>query len=170
MLEQRIHQLVEGTLDSMGYAIVQIRWIDKGQHTLQLMAERKSDGDLVIEDCEKISRAVSAILDVEDPIASEYNLEVSSPGIDRPLVTLEHFKNYIGFDVKITVNEAMRGRKRFKGKLKQVDNDGAIHIIVKDNNELATLDFSNIGGAQLVLTDELINFSLQKKKPIQQTA
>ena len=151
----RIEALIEPTLEGMGYRIV--RTLLSGGHKhetrLQIMVERADGAGMDVDACAEVSRAVEAILDVEDPIGSAYNLEVSSPGIDRPLTRLHDFEIWAGFDARVEMAEPRAGRRRFKGKLLGVA-DGDIRMDV----EGATwhLPFDGIEKAKLVLTDELI--------------
>ena len=124
--------------------------------TLQIMAERP-EGGIEIEDCAKISRAVSAVLDVEDPISDEYTLEVSSPGIDRPLTRLKDFERAAGHEARIETVEMIEGRKRFKGTLEGVEND---EVLLAISEGTVGFDLDMIADAKLVLTDALIAESL----------
>jgi ribosome maturation factor RimP len=155
-VENRLEELLAPTLDSMGYNIVRISLGVGESKTLQIMAERKSDKGLVVEDCEKISHQVSAILDVEDPIAGAYRLEVSSTGIDRPLVWAEDFKNYIGHEVKITTAMPLNGRKRFRGIINAVSETAEITLKLPDSAEMPVIPIASMESAKLVLTDALI--------------
>src|SRR5690554_2152954 len=128
--------------------------------TLQIMAERP-EGGIEIEDCAKISRAVSAILDVEDPISDEYTLEVSSPGIDRPLTRLKDFERAAGHEARIETVELVDGRKRFKGTLEGVE---AGEVLLAISEGTVGFDLDMIADAKLVLTDELIAESLAGRK------
>ena len=130
------------------------------RNTLQIMAERP-EGWIEVEDCARISRSVSAVLDVEDPIGGEYVLEVSSPGIDRPLTRLKDFERYDGYEVKIETSEAIDGRKRFKGVLAGVE-DGEVLIEIPEGT--IGLSFDLLADAKLVLTDALIAESLAGRK------
>src|SRR6266481_8979468 len=109
--------MIEPSLDAMGYRLVRVAVLGAGRATLQIMAERRDDAPMTVDDCAAISRAVSALLDVADPIASAYTLEVSSPGIDRPLVRPEDYNRFAGFEARIELNEPLDGRKRFRGRL-----------------------------------------------------
>jgi ribosome maturation factor RimP len=126
--------------------------------TLQIMAERIDKGEMTVEDCASISREISAILDVEDPISDAYALEVSSPGIDRPLVRLKDFERYAGFDARVDMNFLVEGRKKFKGKLLGIQDD-KIEIRVKE--ETFELPFGEIRRAKLLLTQELLDAAQQ---------
>ena len=122
------------------------------------MAERSDGATMTVENCAEISRALSALLDVEDPIEGAYNLEVSSPGIDRPLVRLEDFARFAGFEAKIETARPVDGRKRFSGRLDGV-SEGRVRLDLGDG-EVAAVPYEDIREAKLVLTDELIAASL----------
>lgn len=159
----RVAALVEPVLESMGFRLVRVRMSGP---TLQIMAERP-DGTFSIDDCEQVSRAVSPMLDVEDVIPSRYHLEVSSPGIDRPLVRPEDFENWAGHEAKIEMAVPVAGRKRFRGVLEGYENGEARLFI--DNPEggpekiLVGVPFADIGEARLVLTDQLIAAARERK-------
>ncbi len=152
-VENQIAGLVAPTLEATGYERVRVKLLG-GRHRprLQVMAER-SGGGMSVDDCSKVSRLVSAVLDVEDPIKGAYDLEVSSPGIDRPLVRRADYERYAGHEVKIELRQAVDGRKRYRGRLLGV-RDGAVVIAVGDGEAEIALD--NVAAAKLVLTDELI--------------
>jgi ribosome maturation factor RimP len=155
-----IARLIEPSLEAMGYRLV--RLMQTGglrRPTLQIMAERRDDAPMTVEDCAEISRSVSALLDVADPIADAYLLEVSSPGIDRPLVRPEDYDRFAGFDARIELDEPLDGRKRFKGKL--LGRDGEAVRLAAENGEVR-LPLSVIARAKLVLTNELIAHAQQK--------
>lgn len=148
-----IGQLIEPALNAMGYDLVRVQLSGGQDLRLQVMAERTDRENMTVDDCADISRNVSAILDVEDPIASAYTLEVSSPGIDRPLVRLADYDRFAGFEARVETAVAVDGRKRFRGKLLGVDGDD-VRIDV-DGNACA-VPFETIHRAKLILTDELI--------------
>ncbi len=153
-----IDRLIAPTLAGMGYALVRARLSGGGRRTLQVMAERSDGATMKVADCAEISRALSALLDVEDPIEGAYDLEVSSPGIDRPLVRLDDFARFVGFDAKIETARPIDGRKRFSGRLDGV-SAGRVHIDLGDGT-VAALPYEDICEAKLVLTDELIAASM----------
>lgn len=155
--DQRIAGLIAPTMEAMGYALVRLRLMGGKTKTLQVMAERP-DGQMEIEDCATLSRALSAVLDVEDPLADAYTLEVSSPGIDRPLTRLADFARWEGYEAKLETEEPIEGRKRFKGILAGVE-DGEVLIEIDEGT--IGLDFDWLADAKLVLTDELIAESLR---------
>lgn len=147
-----IREIVEPVLEGLGYELVRISLAGGNRPTLQVMAER-ADGGMGVDDCARISRELSAVLDVEDPIASQYVLEISSPGIDRPLTREKDFERFRGFEAKIETRAPRDGRRRFKGRLGGV-KEGQI-ILELDDQSLA-FSFDDIQKAKLVLTDELI--------------
>jgi ribosome maturation factor RimP len=161
----RVARIVEPVAEDMGFRLVRVRMTGK---TLQIMAERP-DGSFSIEDCEKLSRAISPLLDIEDPIRGKYALEVSSPGIDRPLVRPSDFESWSGHEAKIEMTAPLAGRKRFRGILEGF-LDGEVRLFLpaeaKDSEDvLIGLPFSEIGSAKLVMTDHLIEASQQNSKP-----
>ena len=157
-----VARLIEPSLDSMGYDLVRVQ-ISGGasDRCLQIMAERKDRAEMNVEDCASISRNISTILDVEDPITEAYTLEVSSPGMDRPLVRLEDFTRFAGFEARIDTMEAIVDRKRFRGKLKGVEGET---ILIEVDGETYEIPFEDILRAKLVLTDELIAASQRAHK------
>jgi len=159
-MDRRIAEIITPTIESLGYELVRLRLMGGKSTTLQIMAERPTGG-IEIEDCAKISTAVSALLDVEDPIVEEYTLEVSSPGIDRPLTRLKDFETFEGYQVKLTTSELIDGRKRFAGVLRGVE-DGEILVDIPEGT--IGLQFDWLTDAKLVLTDELIAESLRARK------
>jgi ribosome maturation factor RimP len=128
-----------------------------GEHArrLQVMAERPSDGEMNVEDCARLSRAISEVLDAADPIRGEYTLEVSSPGVDRPLTRLADFETYQGHEARLELDRLAEGRKRFKGVLAGVD-EGQVAVDLEGEAETALIPFSWIVEAKLVLTDQLM--------------
>src|SRR6478752_3721352 len=121
-LEQRIARIVEPVANDLGYSLVRIKVTQENGCTLQIMAE-DAEGRFNITDCERLSKELSPILDVEDPIDREYHLEVSSPGIDRPLVRARDFRTYIGHEAKIELSDMLEGRRRFRGEITAVDDE-----------------------------------------------
>ncbi len=162
----RVATVAGPVLQHLGYRLVRIKVSAEAGCTVQIMAERP-DGTMQLEDCEAISRALSPVLDIEDPIQRAYRLEISSPGIDRPLVRRSDFERYAGHLVKIEMAIAHEGRKRFRGKLGGVEGDG---VRLHPENERAreqsdvVLPMEDISDARLVLTDELIAESMRRGK------
>lgn len=162
----RVSAVAAPVLEGMGYRLVRIRISGEAGCTVQIMAERP-DGSMQLEDCEAISRALSPVLDVADPIDRAYRLEISSPGIDRPLVRRSDFERYCGYLVKIDMAVAHEGRKRFRGTLGAVEGD-CVHLHRDDAKPGDAADvlltMEDIGEARLVLTDELIAESMRRGK------
>jgi ribosome maturation factor RimP len=150
----RIERMLAPSVEALGYRIVRIQLSGRHRPVLQLMAEREDDQPMSVEDCARISRSVSALLDVEDPITGTYTLEVSSPGIDRPLVRAADFERFSGFVAKLETKVAVAGRRRFTGKLAGL-TDGETVRLIEDTGEIE-LPLSNIQKARLVMTDELL--------------
>jgi ribosome maturation factor RimP len=153
-IDRRLAAIVEPTIQGLGFELVRLRLMGGKRAVLQIMAERP-EGGIEVDDCARISRAVSAVLDVEDPIASEYVLEVSSPGIDRPLTRLQDFETYEGYEAKIELDRLAEGRKRFRGVLAGVEGD-AVAIDLEGEDHTALIPFAWLVEAKLVLTDELM--------------
>ena len=155
-LEARIAHIVEPIAADLGYELVRVKVSGLNGMTVQIMAERP-DGTMTVEDCERLSRNVSPAMDVADPIAREYHLEVSSPGIDRPLTRAKDFERWAGHEAKLEMERAIDGRKRFRGTLAGVKN-GAAGLRLLDTSELGEvwLPLEEIGEAKLVLTDALL--------------
>lgn len=163
----RVAAIAAPVLQGMGYRLVRIKVSGEAGCTVQIMAERP-DGSIQIEDCEAISKALSPVLDVADPIDKAYRLEISSPGIDRPLVRRSDFERYAGHLAKIEMAVAHHGRKRFRGVLQGVeDNTVRLHrddIRNNDDESEVLLVMEDIADARLVLTDELIAESMRRGK------
>ena len=151
--ERQIERAVAPALAAMGYEVVRIRFGGGGQPVLQVMIERADRAALTVDDCAAASRAMSARLDEDDMVADSYTLEVSSPGIDRPLVRLGDFARFAGFEAKVEMSAPLEGRRRFRGRL-QGAGDGCVRMTV-DEREVS-LPFTEIRAAKLVLTDELL--------------
>jgi ribosome maturation factor RimP len=159
-LAARVGNIAAPVLEGLGYRLVRVRISGAEGCTVQIMAER-ANGAMSIEDCEAASRALSPVLDVADPVPSEYRLEISSPGIDRPLVRRSDFERALGQVVKIEMATPVDGRKRFRGTIAGVEGD-AVRIDV-DGAPVALL-MHDIGEAKLVLTDQLVAAALRKEK------
>ena len=169
-VEARVAAIIAPVLRPLGYRIVRVRLSGLNGLTLQIMAER-ADGTMTIVDCEEVSRIVSPILDVEDIIERKYHLEISSPGIDRPLVRKSDFLRWQGHIAKIETNIMIDGRRKFRGTISDVGEDGFILKTDKAayGEALAVhILFSNVSDAHLVLTDDLIRDALAKDKALRQ--
>ena len=148
-----IERLIEPAIEAAGFEIVRVQFMGANGQTLQIMVERQDRRQITVDDCAEISRLVSAILDVEDPVPGTYVLEVSSPGIDRPLVRLGDYERFAGFEARIETVRPIDGRRRFGGRLKGVrDTD----VLIECDGEVRDLPFAEIRRAALELTDELI--------------
>ncbi|HWU12637.1 MAG TPA: ribosome maturation factor RimP [Caulobacter sp.] len=156
-------ELLDPVAESVGYEIVRLRLMGGAeQRRLQIMAERP-DGDMNVEDCARLSRAISEIMDAADPIAGEYTLEVSSPGVDRPLTRLKDFDTYAGLEVRIELDRVAEGRKRFKGELAGVE-DGQVGLNLEGEDDTTVyFPFEWIVDAKLVLNDELMKRGAQQR-------
>ena len=157
----KLLELLDPVAESVGYAIVRLRLMGGlERRKLQIMAERPSDGDMNVEDCARLSRAISEIMDAADPISGEYLLEVSSPGIDRPLTRMADFVAHEGFEVKLELDRLAEGRKRFRGVLAGVDTSQAggdqIGIDLEGEEATAMIPFAWVIEAKLVLNDQLM--------------
>lgn len=152
-LAVRVEELIAPALNDMDYDIVRVRLGGDRRVVLQIMAERRDDAAMTVEDCADISRAAAAILDVEDPISEAYELEVSSPGLDRPLTRLKDFERFAGFDAKVETSMPRDGRRRFSGRLLGVED---VNVKLTVDGQDVILPFEDIAKAKLVLTDELI--------------
>jgi len=163
-LDRRIAEITGPVIEDLGFELVRVRLMTGKESTLQIMAQRP-DGTIEVDDCGEISTAVSAVLDVEDPIVEAYTLEVSSPGIDRPLTRLKDFDQWAGYVAKIETTELIDGRRRFKGTLAGTEGDEVL-ITLDDQAEEITigLKFDWLSDAKLVLTDELIREVLRGRK------
>jgi len=152
---RRIAEIVTPTLTGMGYELVRVQISGTGRRTLQLMAERADRATMTVDDCADVSRAVSAVLDVEDPIDGSYLLEVSSPGLDRPLTRRDDFVRFAGEEVKVESTVPVEGRKRFTGRLLGLDAEDAVGIALDEGGEVR-LPLSSVARAKLVLTEALL--------------
>jgi ribosome maturation factor RimP len=163
-IDRRLADLISPMIESMGFELVRVRLMGGKTRILQIMAD-KPEGGIEVDDCGRISTAVSAILDVEDPIEDNYVLEVSSPGIDRPLTRLKDFEMWKGWDARIETSELIDGRRRFKGILQGVEAEEVL-IEIEEGAESLTigLQFDWLSDAKLLLTDDLIAEMLRQKK------
>ena len=169
----RVANIVEPVFEDMGFRLVRVKVTSQNGCTVQIMAERP-DGSMTVEDCEQCSKAISPVLDVEDPIERAYYLEMSSPGIDRPLVRLEDFTRWSGHVAKIDMEALIHGRKKFRGTLVGLDGENArlLRDDVKDGAEdkEVLLPVKDMAEARLVLTDALIEEALKRGKQADKAA
>ena len=149
----QIETMIAPSLQAMGYSVVRVSFTGGKRATLQIMAERNDDAAMTVDDCATVSHTVSALLDVADPIDAAYMLEISSPGIDRPLVRPRDYERFAGFEAKIELQRPIEGRRRFRGKVMGLADD-QVKVLVGE--ETVLVPFSSIARAKLVLNDELI--------------
>lgn len=161
-IDKRMASIVQPVIEDLGYELVRLRLMSGKSTTLQIMAERP-EGGIEVDDCGKISSEVSAILDIEDPIEAEYALEVSSPGIDRPLTRLKDFAVWAGHEAKLETSELIDGQRRFKGMLRGVEGN---EVLIEIQQGTIGLDFEWLTEAKLLLTDELVAQTLKGRKDI----
>lgn len=160
--DQRLVELLDPVAEAAGYEIVRLRLMGgESARRLQIMAETP-DGDMVVEDCARLSRAISEVMDAADPIKGEYTLEVSSPGVDRPLTRLKDFATYEGHEARIELDRVAEGRKRFRGVLAGIDGDN-IGIDLEGEEATAMVPFSWIVDAKLILTDALMKRGAEER-------
>lgn len=162
-LEEKLLASVEPVARDLDYAVVRLRVMGGAKRKrMQVMAER-ADGSMDVEDCAKLSRAISAVLDVEDPFQGEWDLEVSSPGIDRPLTMPEHFDRWAGFQAKLELDRLVENRKRFSGTLAGTEEGAVLIDLSGETDHTASIPFDWIAEAKLVLTDALVEESLKRQ-------
>ena len=165
-LDRRVADIIEPTIEQIGYQLVRVRLSAQNGATLQIMCERP-DGTMTVEDCEQVSMAVSPVLDVEDPIDKAYHLEVSSPGIDRPMVRKSDFSRWLGHLLKCETSVLVEGRKRFRGKIVAADENG--FTLERDQpaageEPTVVIPFTALAEGRLILADELIRDALAADK------
>ena len=159
-IDRRMAEIITPVIEDLGYELVRVRLMSGKTTMLQIMAD-KPNGGIEVDDCAVISNAVSAVLDVEDPILDAYALEVSSPGIDRPLTRLKDFAMFEGYEAKIETGELIGGRRRFKGELAGVEGE---EVLINIEEGTIGLQFDWLTDSKLVLTDELIKEMLRQRK------
>jgi len=159
-LSARIAEIITPSVEALGYDVVRVLFSGSKYPVLQVMAEHKETGKMGVEDCEKVSRVISAVLDVEDPIKTKYSLEVSSPGLDRPLIRLSDYERWAGHKAKVELKMPIEGRRRFSGIVRGAHSD---RIRLEVDGKVEELPFADIEKAKLELTDELIK-SVQNKQ------
>ncbi|KAF0676360.1 ribosome maturation factor RimP [Profundibacterium mesophilum] len=159
-IDRRLAEVIAPVIEGMGFELVRVRYMGGKTPTVQIMADRP-EGGIEVDECGRISTEVSAHLDVEDPIEEAYTLEVSSPGIDRPLTRLKDFETWAGYVAKIETDELIDGQRRFKGELAGVENG---EILIEIEQGTIGLRFDWVSDAKLVLTDDLIRDVLRSRK------
>lgn len=160
----RVAAIIEPAIEDLGFRLVRVKVTGTNGCTVQIMAERP-DGTMSVDDCEEVSKTISPVLDVEDPISTAYYLEVSSPGIDRPLVRASDFDRWTSHDTKIELELPLNGRKRFRGFIRGTEGGEALIELpdVKDGEDsMVKIPLASIRDAHLVLTDELVRESLRR--------
>ncbi len=160
-LPGRVEQLIRPGIEALGFDIVRVRISGQKRLRLQIMIERLDGKMVVVDDCARVSRDVSAILDVDDPIGGAFTLEVSSPGIDRPLVRIHDFERFAGFEAKVELKAPIDGRRRFRGQLTGIDGE-YVGIIV--DGEQISLPYAEIDRAKLVVTDDMLKPSEEQER------
>ena len=163
-IDKRLAEIVRPVIEDLGFELVRIRLMGGETKTLQIMAERP-EGGIEVDQCADISNAVSAVLDVEDPILDAYYLEVSSPGIDRPLTRLKDFDTFEGYDAKLETSELIDGQRRFRGILAGIEGEDVL-VNIQQGGDVVTvgLNIDWLTDAKLVMTDELIREMLRQRK------
>ncbi len=163
MQKHYLADIIEPVIEALGYDTVRILTIGDSNPTIQIMIEHKDyEKELTVDDCAKVSRAISAIMDEKDPIENKYTLEVSSPGLDRPLTKIEHFKRYINYVIKLETINPVEKRKRFKGVIENVTDDNQVVMLMEGVSY--NIDYDNISKAKIVITDELWEQFLKAQK------
>ena len=163
-IDRRIAGIIAPVIEDMGYELVRVRLMSGKAITLQIMVQ-KPDGTIEVDECAEVSNTVSALLDVEDPVVEAYTLEVSSPGIDRPLTRLKDFDQWQGFEARVETEELIDGQRRFKGQLEGVEGSEVLIGIEQGGEDVTIgLQFDWISDAKLILTDELIREVLKARK------
>lgn len=148
-----VSQLIEPSVTAMGYDVVCVRFTGSSAQTLQVMIERQDRRPINVDDCANVSRQISMLLEVEDPVPDSYVLEVSSPGIDRPLIRPDDYERFAGFEAKIEIDEPRDGQRKFQGRIRGVDSEA---VCLDCGGRETTVPFAAIRAASLVLTDDLI--------------
>ena len=163
-IDRRMAEIITPVIEDMGFEVVRIRLMGGMTKTLQIMVQRP-DGGIEVDECGQISSAISAVLDVEDPLEDAYALEVSSPGIDRPLTRLKDFEQWEGYEARVETTEMIDGRRRFRGILAGIEGDEVL-VNIEEGGETITvgLHFDWLSDAKLILTDELIRDMLRARK------
>lgn len=166
-LSARVAALIEPALPPLGFELVRVQFTGQGRGVLQVMAEPADGRVMTVEDCAAISEVVSALLDVEDPVPGAYSLEVSSPGLDRPLTRPKDYDRFAGFEVKVELHRLIDGHRRMRGRLvgtRQAE-DGGLDVVVATDEEEVVVPFAEIATAKLVLTDELVKAAMNGNVP-----
>ncbi|TPF75317.1 ribosome maturation factor RimP [Brucella gallinifaecis] len=172
-IDAKVASIVEPVINTLGFRLVRVRLSGLNGQTLQIMAERP-DGTMTVEDCELLSRTVAPVLDVEDPISGKYHLEISSPGIDRPMVRKSDFTDWAGHIARVETSIVHEGRKKFRGRIVVDETASEDSIVIESdqisygNEPVVRIPFELISDARLVLTDDLIRDALRKDKALRE--
>lgn len=161
--DRQLLELLDPVAEAQGLAIVRLRLMGGQTRRLQIMAERPEDGEIAIEQCARLSRAVSQVLDAADPINGEYTLEVSSPGVDRPLTRLSDFETYEGLEARLETDRLVEGRKRFKGELAGIEGGSVAINLEGEADTTALIPFGWLAEAKLVLSDALMKRGAEQR-------
>jgi ribosome maturation factor RimP len=154
--DTRVGELIRPTLEASGYELVRVTLGGRGRRTLQVMVERGDRGTMTVDDCAEVSRTLSDVLDREDPIAGAFDLEVSSPGLDRPLTRLDDYRRFAGLDAQVELDEAVDGRRRFTGRLDGVEEGEPAAVLIATTAGVARLPWPRVRKGKLVLNDKLL--------------
>jgi ribosome maturation factor RimP len=168
-LAARVAAIAEPVIEDLGFRLVRVKLSSLNGCTVQIMAER-ADGTMTVEDCETVSRALSPVLDLEDPVERGYYLEISSPGIDRPLVRRSDFERWGGYEAKIELALPVAGRRRFRGVIRGVDGEVVLlelPDVPEGSDRVVRLPLADLAEARLVLTDELVRESLRRGSAVE---
>jgi ribosome maturation factor RimP len=169
LIEDRVAELITPSIEDMGYDLVRVQYRGQTRKTLQVMAERKDLQPMTVNDCEALSNTISALMDVADPITERYALEVSSPGIDRPLMRLNDFERFKGFTARVDLQDLYEGRRHLEGIIIGISGEDVNILLDKEKLEF-TFPFYMMQKAKLLLTDELITHSLREQEAATQKA
>lgn len=165
-VQAQIANLIEPSLIDMGYDLVRVKFLSGRGATLQIMAERRDEEEMTVDDCAAISHTVSALLDVADPIKTPYQLEVSSPGMDRPLTRLSDYERFVDYSIKLDLITPKDGRKRFSGIVRGASGD---MIRLEVAKELIELPFADIASAKLEVTEEMLREAMRRQSASENT-
>lgn len=160
-INHKIAELIAPVLENMGYDLVRVLLMGTTRQTLQIMAERKDNTAMAVEDCTAISRAISPILDVEDPIKGSYSLEISSPGVNRPLIKPEDYTRFIGLNAKIETSCLIDNRRRFNGIIKEFNKNN--EVVLADEDAVFNIPYDSIKTAKLAIADEILKKAKKNK-------
>mgnify|MGYP001040009333 CR=1 FL=1 len=166
-LADKVAQLVEPALEPLGFELVRVAITGRGPKVVQVMAEPTDGRVMTVDDCAAISEVISALLDVEDPVDGAYTLEVSSPGLDRPLTRAKDYQRFAGFEVRVELGRLIDGRRRFRGRLAgtRAAEDGGLQVVIDEAGTEYAVPLAEVASAKLVLTDELVKAAMNGRLP-----